>query len=290
MNTQLHNEQLSVVIDHNGAELIHLINNTDNHEYMWSGDGTYWTGRSPVLFPIVGALVDETTRIDGKTYAMKNHGFARKSEFTCLKELEDEAVFELTESKHTYEQYPYRFALRLTYRLDGRTLAIDYEVENQDDIPIFYQIGTHPAFKCPIEEDESFSDMEIHFSHDDVLKRYFSNEKGQILSNHHEEINLVNRALPLRHEDYYEGALIFREVLSDTFTLASKKSKRQVEVKAINFPYLGIWQPKDAPFICIEPWHGLGDEEGFHGDFTEKELIVTLQPGEKAGYGLRITV
>lgn len=290
MNTQLHNEHITITVNHKGAELIHLIENADNHEYMWSGDAAYWTGRSPVLFPIVGSLVDESTRIDGKTYGMKNHGFARKSEFNCLKVTEDEAVFELTDSKDTYEQYPYHFALRLTYRIEGRTLAIDYEVENQDDISIFYQIGTHPAFKCPMEEGESFNDAEIRFSHDDVLKRYFSNEKSQILPNHHEELSLNNRALPMKHEDYYEGALIFREVLSDTFTLASTKSQRKVEVKAINFPYLGIWQPKDAPFICIEPWHGLGDEENFHGDFTEKELIVTLQPGEKAGYGLRITI
>lgn len=290
MNTQLSNEQLTVGISHKGAELIHLIDNKDNHEYMWSGDAKYWSGRSPVLFPIVGSLVDETTRIDGKSYSMKNHGFARKSTFICRKAMEDEAVFELTDSKETYEQYPYHFLLRLTYRLDGRTLAIDYEVENQDDIPIFYQIGTHPAFKCPMEEGEVFTDAEIQFSHDDVLKRYYCNEKSQILSNRHEELTLNNKSLPLKHEDYYEGALIFREVLSDTFTLASNKSNRQVEVKAINFPYLGIWQAKDAPFICIEPWHGLGDEENFHGDFTEKELIVTLQPGEKAGYGLRITV
>ena len=79
---KLTNNILSVEVAEHGAELISL--KKDDREYMWSGDPAFWNRHAPILFPAVGKPFENTIRVDSKTYPMKQHGFARDSEYeTC---------------------------------------------------------------------------------------------------------------------------------------------------------------------------------------------------------------
>jgi galactose mutarotase-like enzyme len=47
-----------------------------------------------------------------------------------------------------------------------------------------------------------------------------------------------------------------------------------------DFPSLGIWTKKDAPFLCIEPWFGYSDTEENFGDLFRKEGVLVLEENE----------
>jgi galactose mutarotase-like enzyme len=55
-------------------------------------------------------------------------------------------------------------------------------------------------------------------------------------------------------------------------------------------PHLGIWTKPGAGFICIEPWQGYADPEGFEGELAEKPRIVLLEPGTARSFHMVIAV
>ncbi|WP_151737665.1 aldose 1-epimerase family protein ['Paenibacillus yunnanensis' Narsing Rao et al. 2020] len=288
MNTILHNAVAQAEISSLGAELISFKRKDNGTEYMWSGDAAYWTGRSPVLFPIIGAARNGAIQVDGQAYSIGNHGFARRSEFTLVESDDIHAVFRLTQDDKTLAAYPYKFSLYLTYTLTGSTLEIAYRVENPDNQEIHFQLGTHPAFNCPPDGQGSFSDYVLEFGEAEPLERLFLTDAGLIIAGKSEPLLGDTDTLPLNHEMFYAGALVFRNVRSRRIILKSAQSERSVSVSFEGFPDLGIWQPKDAPFVCIEPWHGVADGEDFAGELHDKEGIITLAPG--ASHAARLTV
>ena len=277
MNTTLRSNTAEAEISTLGAELVSFRRTDTDTQYMWSGDAAYWTGRSPVLFPIIGAARGGEIRVDGKSYKIGNHGFARRSEFTLAEASDSRAVFRLTCSDTTLASYPFKFNLVLTYTLNGNTLEIGYQVENTDDREIFFQLGTHPAFNCPIDGG-AFSDYELEFAEEETLERLFLNDDGLVIAGKSTTVLQEGRILPLSHEMFLEGALVFRNVNSRRVTLRSSASDKSVAVSFNNFPDLGIWQPKNAPFVCIEPWHGIADGAAFEGELRDKEAVITLAP------------
>ena len=72
-------DNLTIEVSEHGAELTSL--RKEGWEYLWNGDAAYWNRHSPVLFPVVGKPYNNELHVDGKTYPMKRHGYARDSEF-----------------------------------------------------------------------------------------------------------------------------------------------------------------------------------------------------------------
>ena len=289
MNTLLRSGTAEAVITSLGAELISFRRTDTDTEYMWSGDAAYWTGRSPVLFPIIGAATGGEIKVDGQAYTIANHGFARRSEFTLQEASDTQAVFRLSHNENTLASYPYKFNLFLTYILSGSTLEISYRVENADEQEIHFQLGTHPAFKCPIDGKGEFSDYYLEFAQQENLERLFLNKTGQLINGRTDPLLQDETILPLNHGMFEHDALVFKNVSSPSVTLKSKQSDKSVTVAYTNFPDLGIWQPKNAPFLCIEPWHGVADSEGFTGSLQEKHGIISLPPGGQSTSSLTIT-
>ncbi|WP_405106190.1 aldose 1-epimerase family protein [Paenibacillus sp. FSL K6-1217] len=289
MNTILRNSTAEAVISSLGAELVNFKRTDTGTEYMWSGDAAYWTGRSPVLFPIIGAAMGGEIKVDGQAYKLANHGFARRSEFTLVEASETQAVYRLSHSESTLASYPYPFHLFLTYTLSGSTLEISYRVENPGGQEIFFQLGTHPAFNCPIGGEGSFTDYYLEFGQPERLERLFLNKTGQIIQGTSETLLEDGNLLPLNHEMFAHDALVFRNVRSQSVALKSKQSDRSVTVAFTGFPDLGIWQPKNAPFLCIEPWHGVADSEGFSGEIHDKQGVISLPPEGRFTSSLTIT-
>ena len=152
MAVKIENEKLFVTINEHGAELASLINKSNGINYLWSGDSKYWGRKSPVLFPIEGALKDGKMFVDGKEYHMGQHGFARDMDFEVKKLTKESVCFELKSNTETLEKYPYEFIFRLVYELKEETLVVRYEVENPSDSEMFFGLGAHPAFSVPLGE------------------------------------------------------------------------------------------------------------------------------------------
>ncbi|HBE78047.1 MAG TPA: aldose epimerase [Firmicutes bacterium] len=277
MNKILRNEFCTAEITNVGAELVSLKKLTDNFEYIWSGDKKFWTGHAPVLFPIVCALKNGETKIDGVSYKIGNHGFARKSEFELSAENETRVIYRLSSNKDTLAMYPFQFNLYITYTLSQNKLTIEYKVENVDEKIIYFQIGTHPGFNCPMAHETEFADYYIEFEYPEKLERLYLDSANLIISGKSKKLELKSpKLLPLNHELFNEGALAFKNLKSQKVSLKSDKTSKEVILTYSNLPHMGIWQPKDAPFVCIEPWHGLADTDNFSGEFREKELMISL--------------
>ncbi len=275
------NNKISASIDSLGAELIRL--EKDSKNYIWTVDETYWNKTSPILFPIVGRLKNDTYRIENKTYELPRHGFARNLEFQIVNQTESSVVFVLESNSETLKNYPFEFELRLEYELDENELKMKYFVENKSEATMPFSIGAHPAFAI----ENSFSDYCLKFNQTEEFISYeldneqFNAESKKIQS----EKGIIN----LNYTLFEKDALVFKHLQSNELTILKKKEP-VLSVQFEGFPYLGIWTKPNAPFLCIEPWCGLADNRNHNGNIFEKEGINFLQAKETFSKTIKIKI
>jgi galactose mutarotase-like enzyme len=281
----LRNDTLTALIHPKGAELQSLVH-TNGIQYMWSGDATYWGKRSPVLFPIVGSLKNDTYFFGDKSYTLPRHGFARDMEFTSKKINEKEAVFTLTDSEATRAVYPFPFTLKLRYQLRGSRLLCTYEVSNTGAAEMYFSVGGHPAFALPLVKGTAYTDYSLLFSKAEPLYRYklengLTSDARELLSTIACKPGTENAAIKLQLTPalFYDDAIVLKHLQNYYTTLASNKHEHGLQFDFTGFPYLGIWAAKDAPFVCIEPWCGITDNVNHNQQLTEKEGIIALKTG-----------
>ncbi len=265
-----------------GGELVSF-RDEEGTEYIWSGDPAYWSGRDPILFPIVGALKDGTVQTDRGPCHMARHGFARRMEFAPAEQGEDFVTFQLRDTPETLEQYPYPFRLRVTHRLTDRGFATAYEVTNTGDGPMPFCIGGHTAYRCPLYPGERFEDYSLVFDEREDAPSV-AVRAGGLLGGTLEELYLMGtNKIALRHEIFDRAdTLIFDGLRSNGVRLVNERTGRGVRVEFGQFPMLGIWTmpEKNAPYICIEPWQGCAACEDETGRFEDKPHAVVLAPGQ----------
>ncbi len=270
---ELKNEQLTVLIATLGAEL-QSVKDDEGREYLWQA-GPEWPRRSPILFPIVCSVNDNTYVVDGKEYHLPRHGFARDMEFTLISKTDEKVTLALHESEETLKVYPYRFNLAVTYRLEGKKVHVIWHVENTDCQEIHFQIGAHPAFNVPggklegiikLDNDEPMDTLKSYAdgSHDMVEVPLEADEGVMEISNNFFRNDSVKIHKCQTH----------RAMLMDTYG----EPAVTVDYKT---PVCAFWSPYDkhAPFVCIEPWYGVGDPRGWKGEFRNKPLMNHLLPG-----------
>lgn len=275
---ELRNEFLALRISEHGAEL-QSIQDASGKEYLWQADEKYWPRHSPLLFPIVCGLWENTYRIDGFGYRMERHGFARDMDFTLIKKTPERVTFALHDSPETHRAYPYHFNLAVTYRLDKNTIHVIWHVENTDRNEVHFQIGGHPAFNLPgVKEGEPMSGT-LKFDNEETLERLVGNVGGCIRPGRY-ALNTDKGYWPFTEKSFDEDAVILDKSQVHQISLLDKKRKPVVTV-GFKSPAVGIWSPygKNAPFVCIEPWYGIHDTVSYQGDFRQKNLMNHLQPG-----------
>ena len=272
MTTTISNSILTTEIKHLGAELCSLKDNL-NKEYIWNGNPDFWGKHSPVLFPIVGTLKNNTYQHNDSEYHLSRHGFAREMEFKLIEKQENSAVFSLTASEETKEKYPFDFDLHLIYSLENKTLKIEYKVFNKGESKMPFSIGAHPAFDLP----NNFENYSLAFEEKDSLD-YYLLEEG-LISNTTNELTLDKNQLHLNYKLFENDALVFKNIKSKSVTIL-ENSKPLLKVNYTDFPDLGIWTPPTAPFICIEPWFGYSDTVDKSGLLLDKEGIQVLEANE----------
>ena len=292
MEYTLQNAHYTAVAESRGGELVSL-RDKQGKEYIWSGIAPYWSGRNPVLFPIVGRAKDDTLIFGGKSYTMAKHGFARKSDFSVAAQGEDYITFRLTESEETLAQYPFPFCLCITHRLTDEGFATEYAIENTGDTTLPCCIGGHTAYRCPNEEGAAFTDYEIVFDKAETASTMLINlDTAQITTSVEPWLNNTDR-FDLRYEDYARlDTLVFDGLGSTGVALRHKTTGHGVHVAFDGFPMLGIWTQgaQEAPFICLEPWHGCSGIEGESGEFIDKRHCMCLAPGEMKRLTYTVTV
>lgn len=274
---QIKNEQLTLAVSEHGAEL-QSIKDARGHEYLWDGDPAYWNRHSPILFPIVCGLWNDTYRIDGKEYHLGRHGFARDTDFKLLSNNGTRVSFALADSPETLRDYPYHFNLAISYRLEGNRIHVVWHVENTDTQTIFFQIGGHPAFLVPGARKGEPLHGRLRFDNP-APQRLYGNVGGCIVKGHH-QVDTNQGLWDFTEDTFADDAVIFDQSQLRHIELLDSADKPVVSLD-IKSPAVGIWSPagKHAPFVCIEPWYGIHDWAEYDGDFRDKYLMNRLLPG-----------
>ena len=280
MRYRIQNELIECEIDSHGAELKSLIRKSDGREIMWDADPAFWNRTSPVLFPFVGGLKDKEYRYNGKTYTIGQHGFARDMEFDPDPKNDGEIWFSLIETPESLEKYPFRFRLKIGYRIEQASVRVMWEVENTNAGDMWFAIGAHPGFAVEKLEGCVFRlydrDGRPVFS---IENRVFGG-KGCVTDNT-TEIKTPEGILAISEKLFDNDALVLENSQIGMVELVDKDQKL---VAAVEFdaPLVGLWSPphKNAPFVCIEPWYGRCDSESFTGSLEDRDYEQKLGAGE----------
>jgi galactose mutarotase-like enzyme len=270
----LENQHLLATLAPKGAELQSLINKQTGIEHMWSGDAAYWGKFSPVLFPIVGGLKNDTYYFEDKTYTLPRHGFAREKIFKAERLNETEAIFTLRHSEETLEVYPFTFTFILRYKLNNNILSCTYEVYNDGIADLLFSVGAHPAFAVPLTKDTDYNDYYLQFNTTEILHRWKLQEG--LISASSQLVPVTNNKLLLNKELFYEDAIVLKNMQSNSITLGSNKHNHGLHFSFKGFPFFGIWAAKNAPFVCLEPWCGIADSIDHNQQLINKEGIIAL--------------
>ncbi|MEM0993241.1 MAG: aldose 1-epimerase family protein [Bacteroidota bacterium] len=285
----IQSENIRVGIKQQGAELASIKSLLTGQEYLWEADSAYWGRHSSILFPIVGRLKNDQFLMDGKPYSMKQHGFARNTEFEVLDAAKDRICFQLLYTAEDLKKYPFQYELQAEYRLEGSQLRVIYRVFNHDQRPMYFSLGAHPAFKCPLKAGEKRSDYHLIFEQVENAHRHLienglrTGETAMVLDQ--------ERILPIIDDLFEQDALIFKDLNSDVVSLAHKDGKKVLDFDFSGFPYLGIWSKDEtSPFVCLEPWFGVADHVGDSGNLEQKTGIIELgvEQSFECEHGVRV--
>ncbi|EAG2251344.1 aldose 1-epimerase family protein [Listeria monocytogenes] len=287
---KLENEVLLVEMKTAGAELTRIFHKDTGLEYLWNADSKFWGRHSPVLFPTVGRLVEDTYLVDGKPYHLGQHGFARDRDIQVIEQTEKSVRFELDADEDSLAVYPYKFKLSIIYTIEKNTVAVSYEVENTDNKRIYFSIGAHPAFNLPLTDGTTFEDYYLDFGTEENLETlclegpYRSGEIKKV-------VDKPAQYLPLSYDLFKNDALIFEALKQKEMTIKSDKTPHFVKVSFPEFPFVGVWTAKPGtPFLCIEPWYGIADGAGESVELRDKAGIEHLEPEAVFASEYEITV
>ncbi len=280
MKHRLANAHLAIEVIELGAELSSLRLLSRDLEYLWQADPAVWGRHSPILFPMVGRLKEDRYQVEGQTFVLTQHGFARDLPFRLVDQSRDHLVFLLESSQGSLLTYPFPFALRISYTLLEDRLRVGFEVQNPAESTMWFSIGAHPGFACPLfPERERYEDYELVFSEkedqDSKLLR------GGLFDGSSRPMLQQSDRIPLTHELFAQDALVFHGLRSDWVGLLSRKEGHGVKLHSPGWPDYGIWAKPNGDFVCLEPWFGHADQVDSSGDWTQKPGIISLPAGEQ---------
>ncbi|MFT3904533.1 MAG: aldose 1-epimerase family protein [Niabella sp.] len=278
MDYVIENNLLKVTVSDEGAELQHMIYKPSAQEYIWCADPAYWGKKSPVLFPVVGTLKNDTYYYEGKAYSLPRHGFARTKKFSLIAQEAESLLFSLKDDKSTNEVYPFAFELQIKYTIEQETLSVSYIVKNPDSGDLYFSVGGHPAFAVPMFAGEAYEDYVLAFEQKETSGRWPISADG-LIEQAPDDLLQDESVLPLSKSLFHKDAVVLKYLKSSYVDLVSKKRQHGLRFNFPGFPYLGLWAAKDADFVCIEPWCGIADSVQANQQLPDKEGMLRLEGG-----------
>ncbi|PTQ13616.1 aldose epimerase [Sphingomonas oleivorans] len=279
--------QLSAEIAPLGAELQRLTD-AQGRELLWDGDPAYWTGRAPILFPIVGSLVGDSYRLGDRRYTLPKHGFARRSLFTPIAQQQGSVTFRLAANAATRAAYPFDFVLDISFAIEGAALTMTAAVTNAGDEPMPASFGFHPALRWPLPYGRPRDQHRVRFAQPEPAPIRRIDGTGAIRP---ETLPTPVKGRDLMLDDalFADDAIIFDRLESRSLTYGAPGGPA-LQIDFPDMPHLGLWMKPGANYLCIEPWQGHSDPIGFDGDFRDKPGIVLIDPGETRRFIMRIAL
>ena len=278
----LENELLKVMIADSGAELSSVYDKEKQTERLWDANPEVWNRHAPILFPFVGKVIGGVYRIDGQEYEMKTqHGFARDMEFECVEATETSVTHRLLPTEKTKQLYPFDYELLVTHKLDAenpRLLHVNWEVKNNGSDVMYYSIGGHPAFTVPVKESKERENYYLEFPGREELT-YISVNPANGFVDTEKEYSLKLENGFVKFFDGLYDTLIFDFQNIQKVRIANPDQTPYVTVDCSEFPLLGIWAKETGNFICLEPWAGRADNDGFTGNIDEKVAEQKVEAG-----------
>ena len=269
----LENEYVSIAVKQFGAELSSFKSKETGIEYLWQSNPDVWAGQSPILFPIVGTVLDNKYRVDGKEYEMFRHGIARKRDFELKEQGDGYLVLTQSWNEESLKAYPYKYIFDIEFRLDGKKLTVTHTIKNDDDKTIYFSIGAHPGFNCKIGDWLEFEENETlvceKITPDAILDgKFYPTLKD-------------SKRFDITADVFVDDAHILSGMKSDTVYLKSDFRPQVIKFNFGKVPYLGLWAKPGAEYVCIEPWYGLNDSYEKKADFSEKRDIQKIATDEE---------
>lgn len=287
----LQNNKLKIAVKLKGAELCEITSIKNKTAFMWDANPDVWGSYAPNLFPIIGALKDNTYIFENQKYTLPKHGFVRDNESIILHEqTENSLTFKLVSDEALLKIYPFKFEFYITYTLADNHIEVTYSVKNTDTKTMYFSVGGHPAFKCPVFENESYEDYVLEFEHIENSKTHLINMENGLISSQTKKVFYDSNQIALKHDLFNGDALVFKDLQSNKVTLKSNKNGKIITLRYQDFPYLGIWAKPSGNYVCIEPWLGIADSETTNQHLNEKEGILTLESNKtfEASYSIEI--
>ncbi len=267
MNYTIKNNKTSVTVTDLGAEAISVI--VDGKERLWQNPTGEWAGHAPLLFPVCGHF---GVTVDGVSYPIKAHGFAKRETFTLKEKGVDFLTFCLQANEETKKVFPFDFIFNVTYRIAENTLIVEYNVENPSDKPLYFACGGHETFALESDVDG----YEIEFEKEENLVHYYHDKVGFLTGETRTYGNGKPFPLPI---DFLQNGetLIFKDIRSRRVNLARKGGKAIANVTFDGFDNLLLWRQGEAKYICIEPWTNVPDYAGVPDkEFSQKEGVYKV--------------
>lgn len=279
----IENEFLKVSVDSKGAQLMSVLSKKTGTEYIWQGDPAYWTGRAYNLFPFIGRMYEGVFTYEGKSYPSRAHGLARYYEFTLEEQTENSLTFLFTDSEETKKEYPFAFAYRVRFILNGNALTTNYSAINKDTREMLCAFGGHPGINVPFGKG-AFEDYYLDFGKATDARRQLLGEGDLFMADKAVPYPLVDGTkLPLQHNLFDHDAIIL-ENSSGEVSIRSDKESRFVTMKYDEYPFIGFWHAcrTDAPYVCLEPWSALPAIDGKIVELETKPHMIKIAPNDTA--------
>ena len=227
------------------------------HEFFWDRDSRRTRGGWPFLFPACGRLERNGKAgvylYKGRQYHLPNHGFAmRKPWHDSLSDDHQELQLTLEDDTETFEQYPFRFQVKLTYRMENERLFCDLHIENRSPFPMPFGAGFHPYFLTP-PPGEGKEDVQVKHT---PYRQYKYNDA---LTDLIDEVPVYSQPRQLG-DPYLDELLtrippdnVMRLLIDDRYALYLSVTGTTPGREDL-FRYAQHYTMPDRPFFCYEPW------------------------------------
>lgn len=276
MVNTIKNDYLEISVKSFGAVLTSVKSRKSGYEFLWQGNPEIWNGQSPVLFPVIGGLLENKCIIDGREYEIIRHGIARHREFELYSQSENELVFVQREDEETLKSYPFKYELYMSFKLDGNSLTVTHTVKNTNEKAMSFGLGAHPAFNCETGDRIVFEKPEKAYCERIGADSLLNGEMDLILNN--------NDTITIKENTFDKDVMIFPNLNSKYVTLKKEKLGKEIKFSFYDAPFFSVWAKPNAPFVCLEPWCGINDSHEKADSFFEKRANITLDAGDSFSF------